>query len=106
MTSPLRTVGRGLRRIFPRKKPVTNQLPAGFGHASAVLASHLSGVADSSFIWCTCNEGGFLTPVVHAIGDVVECIALVCTGCAGRVPLNCGVLVDGNAPDPDPHSIH
>jgi hypothetical protein len=101
----LRAVGRGLRRIFRKKY---QQLPAGFGHASAVLASGLAGCENSSFIWCTCPEGDFLKPVVHADanGGGVEVVALVCLGCAGRVPVSCGVLVDGNPPDPDQPSIH
>jgi hypothetical protein len=104
----MRLVGdaaRWIGRTIFRKKPVTNQLPAGFGHASVMLASHLSGVEDSSFIWCSCSEGDFLKPVVHANGHGIECIALVCIGCAGRLPLASGVLVDGNAPDPDQY-IH
>jgi hypothetical protein len=99
----LRTVGRGLRRIF-RKKHVTNQLPEGFGHASAVLASHLAGVP-SSFIWCGCS-GDFLKPIVHENGNGTELVALTCLDCGGTISVNCGVLDDGNAPDPDQHSIH
>jgi hypothetical protein len=105
----MRLVGdaaRWIGRTIFRKNHVPNQLPAGFGHASAVLASHLSGVENSSFIWCTCPEGDFLKPVVHANGEGVEVVALICLGCAGRVPVNCGVLVDGNAADPETHSIH
>jgi hypothetical protein len=101
MESPLRVIGRNLRRVFgarPRASSISPHLEL------TRLQEHLSDTCGGAVIGCgDCKEGGYLVPIVNYRPFGMEVAALVCVTChavqaldkPGRIEGEQGRILDG-----------
>ena len=84
MKSPLRVVGRTLRRYLTR-----HLAP---GPYSMVMAADLGGIVGCSFVYCGSCERPMAGVVFAETEQAADVVALGCTGCGARASVEAGIV--------------